>query len=116
MLAARVRAQVEADAALATRDRREDLRVRAHRVAAGRLDLQHLGAEIGEDLSGVRHRPVRREVEHAHPVEQPGHRRSLGTRSSGGGGPPGNVKIIIWVANATSVLVSASQSSTSSDA
>ena len=60
---------------LPARDRREDLRVAAHRVAAGRLDLQHLGAEVGEDLGGVRHRPPHRQIQHPHPREQPRHGR-----------------------------------------
>ncbi len=35
-----------------------------------RLELQHVGAEIGEQLRRVRHRPPDAGVEHAHPVEQ----------------------------------------------
>ena len=40
----------------------------AQRVAAGRLDLQYLGAEIGEDAAGEVAGFVG-EIEHAQPVE-----------------------------------------------
>src|SRR5207245_6671692 len=49
---------------------------RAHRVAAvGRLDLEDLGAHVGEQHRAVRPREHPREVEHAHALEEP-HRRA----------------------------------------
>src|SRR5690606_14632198 len=45
-----------------------------HRVAGGRLDLGHLGTEVGEDLAGVRPGDVLTELDHA----QPGERTSVG--------------------------------------
>src|SRR5437870_419574 len=45
----------------------------AHHVAAGRLDLDHVGAEVGEDLRRVRAHHHRGEVEHAHAVQRAAH-------------------------------------------
>ena len=44
-------------------------RARAHHVAFGRLDLDHLGAEIGQQPGAMRTGDRRREIEHAKPVQ-----------------------------------------------
>ena len=45
----------------------------AHHLALGRLDLDHLGAQIGEDLR--RHRPQHRDrqIDHADSRQRSGH-------------------------------------------
>jgi hypothetical protein len=37
-----------------------------HAVALRRFNLQHLGAEVGEEKTGERSRQVARQIEHAH--------------------------------------------------
>ena len=69
--------EVEADAALAPVDDREDLRLEggvgrevAGGVAGRRLDLHHQGAEVGQQLAAVRHRVVLGDLEHLHTVQR----------------------------------------------
>ena len=47
--------------------------VLAERVAAGRLDLDHVGALLGEQQHAERARDPPRQIEHAHPVQGTGH-------------------------------------------
>ena len=47
----------------------------AERVAAGRLDLDHVGALLGEQQHAERAGDAPRQVEHAHTVQGSGHRR-----------------------------------------
>ena len=76
-LPARV-AQVDGDRPLVARDRRppEAATVDAHAVTphdvadAGRLDLDHLGAEVTEQLPGERPGDERAELEDAHARER----------------------------------------------
>ena len=53
------RLEVDHDAALVRGDGGEDVGELPHRVAARRLDVQHVGAEIGEQLGGIRARAAR---------------------------------------------------------
>jgi hypothetical protein len=45
----------------------------AHVVAFRRLDLDDVGAEVRDDLGGVRPEYDRREIEHSHASEGAGH-------------------------------------------
>ena len=45
----------------------------AERVAAGRLDLDHVGALLGQQQHAERSRDPPRQIEHAHPVQGTGH-------------------------------------------
>ena len=55
----------------------------AGEVAGGRLDLDHVGAEVGEHPAAVRARQHPRQVEHPDPVERRSHRPIVAGRSAG---------------------------------
>ena len=59
---------------------RRDRTPRAKRIAAGRLDLADVGADLAEELRRVRRRDLAAELEDAEPVQRR-HRRSVGRRS-----------------------------------
>src|SRR5581483_9954225 len=62
--------EVEHDAALVRVQAGEQLRIPAHRIASRWLDLDHVGAEVGEQLRRVRARAPHAEVQDPHAVEQ----------------------------------------------
>ena len=68
--------QVEHDAALVGVEAHEQLGVPAHRVAPRRLDLDHVGADLGKELRGIGPRPPDAEVEDAQTGQKP--RSALG--------------------------------------
>jgi hypothetical protein len=80
LLPALVALEVDDDAALAGPEDVEQVGHRPHRVAIGRLDLQDIGALLGQELGGVGTGPPDGQVEDAEAIEMARHQVAARSR------------------------------------